>query len=517
MAGTQPSDEARRLIGVEGNLEDLPLGTLNAGRGGLRRIEHCWDESYVDSSGREREVSRRWAVEGSEKFGLPGEKEQDIYVALLELIAARGGIPEDGRASFSVYELLEIMGDHHGGDHYARVRNGLRTIARTTIESRRAFYSPRLKTHISDEFQLFTLSWAEVEDLDGNRLRDRHSLLFHPYFVESYNDAYHGRLDAEFYWSLKRPTSRRLYRLLDRRAAEKRDGGPRCLEMDLGELQALMPLLGRPSKVMGILATAEAELLRKGFLDRAESVDLRRGKKRGRILVKYRLSKRFAQRTFSKKIDLSPAEEAAVEQLVYWKISRPRAIEEVLTRGPEHCERWAAMAHFQPGIDHRNAGGLLIKALEEQYEWWEPNMEKALASNTPPATSRSVPPDVLEKARGRARSAHAAVPGSCTPPRESGPEQAPDPEAGRIWQEVLRRLKDSEPNEESAHYLQVWFQRTFGAGLRDGELVVAVPTSYSLEYIERRFMDPLLRRLREVLSPAATLRLVVLSETEERS
>lgn len=394
MGGARVSDRVRRLVGREGNLEELPLGVLNAGRGGPRRIEHQWTESYVDSGGREREISRRWVVEGSEKYGLPGEKEQDIYVALLELIWRRGGIPADSRLSFSVYELLEIMGDDHGGDHYARVRNGLRTIARTTIESYRAFFSPRLKTHITDEFQLFTLSWAEIEDLDGNRLKDRHSLLLHPYFVESYNDAYHGRLDAAFYWSLKRPTSRRLYRLLDRRAVEKRDGGPRFVEMDLGELQALMPLAGRPSKVMGTLAHAEAELVRNGFLVRAEYADLRRGKKRGRITVRYRLGKKFAERTFSKRIDLSPAEQAAVEQLVYWRVSRTRAIEEVLEHGPEHCERWATLAHFQPGVDQSKAGGLLIRALDEEYDWWESNMEKALAGaaarrpRSPPRYSR---------------------------------------------------------------------------------------------------------------------------------
>lgn len=82
---------------------------------------------------------------------------------------------------------------------------------------------------------------------------------------------------------------------------------------------------------------------------------------------------------------------------------------------------------------------------------------------------------------------------------------------------MLRRLGDSEGDDELGDYLQVWFQGTFGAGLRDDELLIAAPTSFSKEYVEQRFMGALLGHVREVLSPAATLRLVVCATTEHRS
>lgn len=385
----------KRTIITEGNLEELPLGLLNAGGTKTRTLEFQWKDEYEGEGGEIKSVVRRWVVEGSERYGLPGEKEQDVYVAILALISQRGGIPEDRVIGFSLYELLEIMGDGKSGAAYRQLRKSLRTISRSTIESYRAFYNRNTNKYISDEFQIFTLRWSELEDLEGRRLYDHHELLLHPYFVQSYYDDYAGRLDPRFYWNLRRATSKRLYRLLDRHAAEKRQGGQRTWEVSLDELCGLMPLsVSRPAMVMGTLNKAHEELKDRGFLKRWEYTEVGKGRWK-RVFVKYWLNKKFSSRTFSKRIDLTTSQEAAVEQMRYWGMSRAVATEWVLLKGAEHCEKWSLLLHFQPNVDRRKAGGLLNGALENEYDWWEENARKALSSGDISLVSQ----DALDKTR----------------------------------------------------------------------------------------------------------------------
>lgn len=483
------------LIVTEGNFEELPLGRLNAGGTSTRWLEYEWLDDYESESGEIKSVKRRWVVGGSERYGLPGEKEQDVYVAILELISNRGGIPDDGVITFSLYELLEIMGDGHGGGEYRRLRTSLRTIARSTVESHRAFYSRVLRQYISDEFQIFTIRWSEIEDLEGNRLKDRHELLLHPYFAESYRENYAGRLNAEFYWRLNRPTSKRLYRLLDRNATEKREGGKRSWDVSLETLVGLMPLsVCEPARVKKVLDKAHAELVEQGFLDRVEYAEAGPRGRQKAILVKYLLNKKFAKRTFSKRIDLTVAQQSAVEQMRYWGLSRTAAIEWVLKKGVDHCEKWALLLHFQPNVDRRKSGGLLNKALQEEFDWWEENARNHLQGRK---RVGEVSPDVLERAKDLDILQKPSTVESPTVPEDDVEEGLddplvapdPDPEAAEVWVNVL----DIVAEEINTPSFRVWFEGTIPTGWDGSQMQIAVPNSFAKEYIETRFKEMLLR------------------------
>ena len=495
-------DEAqRRLIVTEGNFEELPLGRLNAGGTTTKWLEHEWADEYESESGEIKSVRRRWVVGGSEKYGLPGEKEQDVYVAILELISNRGGIPDGGVIAFSLYELLELMGNGHGGGEYRRLRTSLRTIARTTVESHRAFYSRSLRQYISDEFQIFTIRWSEIEDPEGNRLRDRHELLLHPYFAESYRENYAGRLNSEFYWSLNRPTSKRLYRLLDRNAAEKREGGKRLWEVDLGTLVGLMPLsVWEPARVKKVLDKAHAELVEQGFLDKVEyDAAGRRGRKKV-TLIKYVLNKKFAKRTFSKRIDLTVAQQSAVEQMSYWGLNRTSAIEWVLKKGVDHCEKWALLLHFQPNVDRGKSGGLLNSALEEEFDWWEDNAREYLEGRR---RSGNVSPDVLKRAGELGILAKPATAEVSTVSEVDGntdedhvyPPAAPEPdqEAVEVWADVLEIASEEIDTPSFAG----WFESTVPTDWDGRRMEISVPHLFAKEYIESRFKGQILEALRK--------------------
>lgn len=518
MSRTQAHEASRHSIVTEGNFEELPLGRLNAGGTQVRSLAYEWFDEYEADSGERKSVLRRWVLTGNEEYGLPGEKEQDVYVAILDLISRQGGIPSDGVISFSLYELLEIMGINHGGSAYRRLKRSLRTIARTTIESYRAFYSETLSKYISDEFQIFTIRWSEIEDPEGKRLFDHHELLLHPYFVESYKENYCGRLDPEFYWSLRRSTTKRLYRLLDRNALEKREGGTRSWEVRFDDLVGLMPLsVSRPKDVKRVLSKAHGELQKRGFLDSFEYVELGKERRRKVIAVRYRLSKKFAKRTFSKRIDLDVRQQAVVDQMRYWGLSRAGAIEAVLKRGSEHCEKWATLLHFQSNVDRGKAGGLLRSAIEGEYPWWEENAERALIGKT---GLSGIPPDIVNKANEMVRGTTSAEEqetnkGASSPgtvDAENIGEQGAssnednkrgndttdeppevDPDAAVVWEAALEVAAERIDTPS----FRMWFEGTVPTEWDGSRMEISVPNLVAKEYIESRFRKQILGGLRQ--------------------
>jgi hypothetical protein len=41
---------------------------------------------------------------------MPGPFDQDVYLAVLQLLEMRGGMPRNGELHFSLYELRDILG-----------------------------------------------------------------------------------------------------------------------------------------------------------------------------------------------------------------------------------------------------------------------------------------------------------------------------------------------------------------------------------------------------------------------
>ena len=46
----------------------------------------------------------------SGEYGMPGPVDQDVYLAVLQLLEQRGGMPEDGELAFSLYEMRTVLG-----------------------------------------------------------------------------------------------------------------------------------------------------------------------------------------------------------------------------------------------------------------------------------------------------------------------------------------------------------------------------------------------------------------------
>jgi Replication initiator protein A/DnaA N-terminal domain len=468
------------LVSAEQNLEEFPLFELKARkRGAKARVFERVTEGEDGVS-----LNQVWKVMPSGEYGMPGPVDQDVYLAVLQLLQQRGGMPEDGELGFSLYELRKILGwsDDSGGA-YREIREALLRIATTSMQSRNAFYSAQERRRIVDTFNLWSVHFAEHE-VRGHTVRERHVLKFHPIFIRNYMAQYLKGIDSDFYWSLRSPVSKRLYRLVDLQRA-----GALSWETDLFGVRDQIPLdYDYPSQIKRALHKAHDELLQRRFLSGVEY--------EGRTGVVYRVSRDFARRQKARELSGDPKEMFAIERLIRERIDGDTARELVVTHGPQRCLFYADAVNHQKGVLTR--AGWIVSAIKGG--WAIRDAPQATLQDSLPET----PVEGVEGAEDHAPTRPERDPEQGIDPAPPSPR--PDPAAAEVWERVL---EDAQGDIVDVSSLRVWFDGITPVGLQDDVLSVAVPNSFAKEYIETRFGELLEASLKERLSKKASLMLIV--------
>lgn len=462
-------------IRAESNFEEYPLFNFATRSRGADSYEFEKKTEGRDGLGHRK----LWRVMPSAELGAPGSTDQDVYLAVLELLERKGGMPENGQLDFTLYELLSILGWSDAGNNYKLLRNCLRRVSVTSIESAQAFYSKDTESFLTDTFKLWTYH-SETTRASGKasgRLqegeRERHTIRFDPIFINSWHAFYLKGIDSEFYWRLKSGVAKRLYRLVD-----KMRGDSLTWRQELFELRDQIPLAKYryPSKVKEKLTPAHNELLDKGFLESVEFIGDE---------VRYRVSVEFAQHSHALELSGTADELIAIERLLSEGVRGDVARDLVAKHGAEKCLGYSEALQFQEGI--RNRPGWLRRAIENGYEVQLPTT----ASENPgsgPASARDASQVSLFESEGRRETAAAPTPEA-------------DPEASRIWEAVLEEVAE----EINAPSLRVWFEGAVAVCAQEDTLYLSVPNEFAREYIEERFQGILEQALSHHLSPTANL------------
>jgi hypothetical protein len=466
------------LVNAEQNLEKFPLFELKARKRGVKA--RVFEKAIPGEGG--VSLNQMWKVIPSGEYGMPGPVDQDVYLAVLQLLQQRGGMPEDGELSFSLYELRKILGwsDDSGGA-YKEIRDALLRIATTSMQSRNAFYSAEERRRIVDTFNIWSVHFAEHE-VKGQAVRERHVLKFHPIFIRNYMAQYLKGIDSEFYWSLRSPISKRLYRLVDL----QRDGGL-SWATDIFGVRDQIPLdYDYPSQIKRALQKAHDELLHSDFLSGVEY--------EGKTEVTYKVSRDFARRQKARELSGDPKEIFAIERLIRESIAGDTAREFVVTYGPEKCLFYADAVNRQKGVVNR--AGWIVSAIKEGWAIRDA-AQTALLDSLPDAPVERGAED-QEASQRPAQGVDRALLPPYVPPE-------PDPAAEELWEQVLR---DAEGDIDVSS-LRIWFDGISPIGIEDSILTVAVPNSFAKEYIETRFGELMESFLKERLSQKASLFFVV--------
>jgi plasmid replication initiation protein len=458
---TKSPSEKSSLVRAESNLEAYPLFAVKA------RNRHedllVFERPIQGEDG--TTLLQRWEVEPPAKLGMPGPFDQDVYLAVLQLLEMRGGMPRDGELHFSLYELNNILGWAKSGNTYEKIRQSLRRVSSTTLTSENAYYSKAEERFLSDTFQIWSVHFSRTKR--SNNVRERHTLRFHKIFIRNYLAQYLKGLDPEFYWALPSPLAKRLYRLIDL----ERDGAL-SWKTDLFNLKQQIPLTGYSyvSELKRALEQAHRELIKRSFLDDVEY--------RGESGILYRVSQEFARRQKARELSGDPGELFAIKRLTSEGIRGDVARDLVARRGFEKCLQYTDALEHQRGI--RNRAGWLRRAIEKGFELPEPL----------PLDLQSTP---TERPLFEDTSAVTQAP----PP--------PDPQVEELWEQVLQDAQ----GDIDASSLRVWFDGISPIGLEDSTLTIAVPNPFAKEYIETRFGELIESFLRARLSEKASLSVVV--------
>jgi hypothetical protein len=142
------------FVKAESNLEEYPFFAIKRRN---RKLEPRVFERTLESENGAL-LRQQWTVMPSAGYGTPGPLDQDVYLAVLELLERKGGMPANGKLRFSLYELVELLGwsksGKSGGKVYRDVRDSLERIGATRIKSENAFYSKERDSYISDSFNI---------------------------------------------------------------------------------------------------------------------------------------------------------------------------------------------------------------------------------------------------------------------------------------------------------------------------------------------------------------------------
>ena len=252
----------------EMNLAEYPVSKL--GKGDNRdKIEYHGRKTLKTG----QVIEQKWTVQGA--VGLPSEFGERVLVALMALTAQSKF--EDRRVEFSIYRILKMMGCSTSHRNCTSVIQALQQLTGLLITQQNAFWDHKEKGYKEDGEVFHVIESAYwrygkkyiSESLEEKLGEARACITWSEEMWESFKAGYIKNLDLTFFFALKNPTARRLYRFLDKRMAYQDE-----YQIDIFALSGNLGMARYdfPSQLKKKLKPALEELVEGGFLGTYEFV-----------------------------------------------------------------------------------------------------------------------------------------------------------------------------------------------------------------------------------------------------
>jgi hypothetical protein len=388
----------------EMNLAEFPLATLaDKAPSGCKTLvfeDRIWDH------GQQKHITRRLTITASDKFGLPTALDDEVILGLVQLSKEAGFA--DRCVPFSLYQLIHLLGWREEGKSYTRVRTSLKRWLGVTLFYENAWWDKCHKRWVDAHFHLLDNLWlyrganSEPVRCCGNRKRNQSYFSWNDIVYGSFRSGYLKRLDLDFYRTLRRSTTKRVYRFLDKRFHHSK-----CVRFDLRRFACEHIGLSRKydaGQLKRRLIPALVELEQAGFLQAlppaARFRRLRRGEwevlfLRGTLAVPSSVANRHWTAEERELVDrgVTPATAARLA-----RDFSPQVIRAKLEIFDQLCQR-------QDRRVSRNPAGYLVKSIREDY-LPPPGFFPVLARPTPaeasdksPSTSGTPRPEKTKESR----------------------------------------------------------------------------------------------------------------------
>ena len=233
-------------------------------------------------------IVRRLTIMGTGKHGLPTSTDDEVLVGLIQLTKRRSNFT-DAKVPFSRYELIELLGWPQSGGSYKRIEEALNRWVGVVLAYENAWWDNIEKSWVDETFHV----------LDNVTLYDRErrkraakagkpgakaapskrprkvgaegdplplsSFRWNEVIFQSFQSGNLKQLDLEFYLGLRLPTTKRMFRFLDKRFYRRTR-----LDFDLRTLACEHIGMSRsyaPTELKRRLRPALEELEQLGFLE----------------------------------------------------------------------------------------------------------------------------------------------------------------------------------------------------------------------------------------------------------
>jgi hypothetical protein len=228
-------------------------------------------------------IVRRLTIMGTQKHGLPTSLDDEVLVGLIQLTKRRSNFT-DPRVQFSRYELIQLLGWPQSGQSYRRIEEALHRWVGVVLMYENAWWDNQAKSWVDEQFHVLdnvTLydrerwrtsgrgSKAGKGEKSGSRLDKPplplSSFRWNEVIFRSFQSGNLKQLDLEFYLKLRLPTTKRMYRFLDKRFYRRSR-----LDFDLRSLACEHIGLSRsyaPTELKRRLKPALEEMEQLGFLE----------------------------------------------------------------------------------------------------------------------------------------------------------------------------------------------------------------------------------------------------------
>jgi len=390
-------------------------------------------------------IIRRLTIMGTAKHGLPTSMDDEVLVGLIQLTKRRSNFT-DARVSFSRYELIELLGWPQSGQSYRRIEEALHRWVGVVLMYENAWWDNNAKSWVDEQFHVLdnvTLydreRWRRASARTGKGTPGKSekpplplsSFRWNEVIFQSFQSGNLKQLDLELYLKLRLPTTKRMYRFLDKRFYRRTR-----LDFDLRSLACEHIGLSRsyaPGALKRRLKPALEELEQLGFLEALDPEERYSYVKRGTwriILIRGRHGL------------LDPGAESVDEPAVLVESLQGRGVSakiarELVDAHPAHrvqakIEVFDWLVRNEDKRVAKNPAGYLVASIRSDYQ--EPNDYPSPAE----ATTAEPRPARGKRAAGEAKTA----------PRKGRPKTETEPETARGSEAELREAWEKLPEAE---------------------------------------------------------------------
>jgi len=347
------------------NLAEFPIALLTERAPSGQKTLEFQDEIYDQKQ--KQVVCRKLTITGSDKFGLPTSKDDEVILGLIHITKHVNGF-SDRRVRFQRSDLIKLLRWPDTGQSYRRISKSLACWLGVTLYYENSWWDKQSGSWITKGFHI--IDGFEIADGVAHGDNRQLSLLsceftWNEVIFRSFQSGYLKSLDFDIYLEFKYPTTQRMYRFLDKHFFRKSR-----LEYDLKTFACEHIGLSRKyfaAKIKEKIQPAIEELESIGFIETMTREERYEQKSRGEWTI------RFARKPTAKTLEPQEAggERADAKKLVTRGVTAATAHELVAAYPAEliaaQVEVFDWLLAKKDKRIAKSPAGYLVKAIQDNY------------------------------------------------------------------------------------------------------------------------------------------------------